>query len=162
MIGIQLREKILACDFLSQCFIGVLAAEEVRFKLRQAKSPSYCIVNTDKASEGGSHWYAIFKHSPSSFEVMDSLGTTQEEVTARLGKEGKPFDCQFNECPVQTEQSSQCGEFCYYFCFVRLANYEQSFEEVFSECFVYDLDRNELIVSQFWRTGILPDFDSEK
>jgi hypothetical protein len=92
----------------------------------------------------------ILKHSPFCYEVMDSLGLTEEEVKLRLGRINQ---CAFNSERVQPETSTMCGAFCAYFVFCRLTNYDMDFEEIFSESFSKDLQKNEDIVSHFWETG---------
>jgi len=154
MLGIELRARFDQDLFLKDYFLGILGADEVKTVLRGARSPSFCVVNVEKTFEVGRHWYCVFKCSSSNFDVMDSLGTTLEEVTLRLGK---VLSCRFNETRVQAENSTQCGEFCYYFCHVRCHNYELPFEEVFDEYFEEDTNNNEQHVARFWATGVLPD-----
>lgn len=153
MLGFELRQRFMENDLLKDFFLGILAAEEVKSILRRAKSPSFCVVNTDKTKEGGSHWYSVIKHSSSNFDVMDSLGITMDDVKSRLGNVQY---CRFNETTVQAPESQLCGQFCFYFCYVSFCNYDQPFEEVFSDYFTEDLEANEKSVSNFWETGILP------
>jgi hypothetical protein len=154
MRGFELRDRFAQDSLLKMFFIGVLGADEVKSKLKRAKSPSFCVVNVDKTSQEGRHWYCVFKDSPSNFDVMDSLGTTLDEVQARLGK---VTSCRFNQSRVQANDSKQCGEFCYYFCHVRYYNYDLPFEEVFGDAFEEDVNKNEQNVAQFWQSGVLPD-----
>lgn len=153
MRGDELRDRIVQDGRLRAVFLGILAAEEVKKTLQLAKSPSFCVVNTDKTLEGGKHWYSVIKHSHSNFDVMDSLGITAETVKSRLGN---IKTCHFNKTRVQAAESTQCGQFCFYFCYLRFYNYDEPFEEVFSDYFSENLEKNEENVSNFWRTGVLP------
>lgn len=88
------------------------------------------------------------------FELFDSLGVTGDEVKARIGPVGR---CHFNESAVQSPGSKSCGIFSLYFAFVRLANLDLDFNEVINAYFTSDPEKNERIVSCFWKTGDIHD-----
>jgi hypothetical protein len=158
MLGQELRERVASIEFLKDAFLGILAAEELADKLLDTER-GFCIVNTATTADLGRHWYVVFKHSHQEYEVMDSLGTSLQEVRSRLGVEvvaSSTIEISFNSETVQAPHSKQCGEFCFYFLFERMANSDMPFEEIFHDCFfVEDLETNEYIVAHFWKTGML-------
>lgn len=158
MHGYELQRRICADPCVQKYFLGVYAADELKKTLRKASPRTFCIVNTDKSCEAGSHWYVVFKISNSCYETFDSLG--QSEDTAKL-RVGKVRQCVFNETKVQADSSKSCGKFAAYFSVTRVFNYEETFAEVFSDCFTADLDFNEAIVNRFWELDLLHN-DSEQ
>lgn len=133
-------------------FIGILGAEELKAALRKAGNRTFCVVNVDKTTETGTHWYCVFKHSAFCYDLMDSLGVSENEVKSRLGK---IKTCYFNVERIQSKTSNRCGAYCAYFAFCRLTNFDCEFAEVFSESFSSSFVKNEEIVDYFWQTGLL-------
>jgi hypothetical protein len=150
MLGSELTNHFKTDLAHSDQFIGILGAEEVKTALRRASNRTFCVVNVDRTSGEGTHWYCVFKHAPYCYDLMDSLGVSEEEVKSRLGK---IKSCFFNETRVQAENSALCGPFCAYFVFCRLTNFDMTFNEVFAESFTSNLATNEKIVAHFWETG---------
>lgn len=152
MLGSELQERVCKEPLVRGFFRGVFAADEVKKTLREASPRSFCIVNTDKSSESGSHWYVVFKQSQKRYETFDSLGQAEETARHRVGK---VKECLFNRLQVQANSSTSCGKFAAYFAVTRTLNYEETFDEVLSDCFAADLDKNEAIVNRFWTSDKL-------
>lgn len=152
MLGTELQQRIAELTCAKDIFLGVFAADEFATRLRTAVAGSFCIVNTDRSNQAGTHWYAIFKVSDKLYETFDSLG--QDEATARAHV-GQVTECFFNSSRVQKDSSTSCGMFSAYFCVTRVLNYDETFASVFADSFTSDLDRNEDIVNRFWKTDKL-------
>jgi hypothetical protein len=149
MLGVELQQRILDIPCARGFFLGVFAANELKSALHKAKQRSFCIVNVDRSTEPGSHWYAVFKIAKGSYECFDSLGQTEESARKRVGRVRL---CNYNLSRVQGGSNS-CGKFAVYFCVTRILNYQEPFADVFNECFSSDLDFNEAIVARFWEEG---------
>lgn len=143
---------------LLKAFAGVLGADQLSEFLEEAEPTHFAIVNVQETTEQGSHWFAVFKHDTSSYEVFDSLGQSEETVRDRFANADYVA---FNTTAVQSNESTKCGEFACYFCTCRMLNYDQSFHEVFAECFTTDFIENDKIVQHYWLDGTLYDI-SEK
>jgi hypothetical protein len=150
MLGAELQDHFTNDEAHKDNFIGVLGAEEVKSALRNAKKRTFCVVNVEKTTQNGTHWYCVFKHSANCYDVMDSLGTNEQDVRKRLGVMDT---CSWNKLRVQPETSNLCGAYCAYFIYCRLLNFDLPFEEIFPECFTADLEENEKNVLRYWTTG---------
>jgi hypothetical protein len=133
--------------YLNERFSGVFSIDTVPKKL---KNRHFCIVNTDVASENGSHWFAIICHNKSLYELFDSLSINSEKET-KLKKFLK-FNTNFlevNETQFQLNESILCGNFCVYYLIQRMYNLDLDYCDFLCETFDSDLSKNELLVTKF-------------
>ena len=151
MKGLDIQNRILRSgQCMKRFFLGVFAADELEPALLNAEDKSFCVVNTHDSKQPvdqPGHWYVLFVTGKNCFELFDSLGLSEETARQRVGKDAR--HCVYNTLPVQTKDET-CGKFATYFCVTRVLNYEETFQEVFSECLTSDLDFNEAIVDRFW------------
>ncbi len=82
------------------------------------------------------------------FEVFDSLGITVEDVRRYFQNQFHGV-FEFNESPIQSLDSSACGEFCIFYVIQRYFNEDLLMEEILEEWFSKDLNKNESIVKTF-------------
>lgn len=157
MIGLAIGARIVSIPCVKRFFLGVFAADEVKLALVNAEVKSFCVVNTSGSTQEGAHWYVLFKSGDFSYETFDSLGQSEETARQRVGNAA--HHCVYNTTPVQGNESKLCGEFAAYFCITRVLNYEETFEEIFRECFTLDLKFNDTIVERFWHCDELYDTD---
>lgn len=71
------------------------------------------VVNTDKASEKGTHWLAFFMNETKTIEVFDSYGQSPEFYGIFI-----PNTC-WNNIVFQSLSSNVCGAYCIYFIYKR-------------------------------------------
>lgn len=89
-------------------FLGVFAADRIPKAI--AKYPACYILNTDPASEPGTHWVAVYHDSASApVEFFDSYGDPPQ----KYGFELKRYV--YNVHSLQSEVSDVCGHHCVYF-----------------------------------------------
>jgi hypothetical protein len=153
MKGSELYEFFSQNKLLKAYFLGVLPAEAAK-KIKHAKSKTFAIINTDRSTGQGRHWYCAVRGAGAHLDIFDSLGTTKEEITRRLGE---LRDYSFNSSPVQGTDSPNCGVFAAYFAFCKITNYSDDFETVLNDYFTEYKDKNDLIVLNWWNNGILFD-----
>jgi hypothetical protein len=153
MKGSELFEFFTQNELVKDFFVGVLPAEDAK-KIKKAKSKRFAIINTDRSTGQGQHWYCAVRGAGAHLDVFDSLGTTKEEITKRLGE--LP-DFTFNTSAVQPTDSPHCGLFAAYFAFCRLTNYGDDFHTVLNDYFTANKEKNDLIVLDWWNNGVLFD-----
>jgi hypothetical protein len=153
MKGSELYDFFTRNELVKAFFLGVLPAESAK-KIKSAKSKTFAIINTDRSSEQGHHWYCAIRGEGTHLDVFDSLGSTSEEITRRLGQ---LRDYSFNSSAVQGTDSPNCGLFAAYFAFCKITNYSDDFETVLNDYFTADKERNDLIVLNWWNDGVLFD-----
>jgi hypothetical protein len=154
MLGVTLEEHIKSVQCTEGYFLGVLAANELKSALQAAKPKSFCVANTARNSEEGTHWYTVFKPTEESLEIFDSLGLTEAAARSRVGNVRQ---CHFNVSQVQLPDSKTCGKFAVYFAIFRVLSYPEPFQDIFEEAFTSDLHKNELIVNDYWEHQTLYD-----
>ena len=97
---------------------GVLAMDELDINNPQPYNKKLFIINTQPASEPGSHWLALYLPSNSQpLEFFDALGrspsTDDPLLMAFKNINKKDFIC--NTTPLQSETAHTCGQFCVYY-----------------------------------------------
>ena len=104
------------------------------------------IVNKSKSDSSVGHWLLIIRTEPDIVELFDSLGCNGEdlEILKRYGVKIK-----FNETRVQGPDSKNCGIFCLYVAFWRLANIDQTFSEALADLFSKNFSNNDKLVLDF-------------
>ena len=106
-------------------FIGAYALDKIPI-IRTY--PSSIIVNTQKHTEPGEHWVAIYYVSPQLCYYFDSFGfgPLQSEIQKRLSSK-----CYYNTRQIQPFSSYTCGLYCIYFLYyIRVFSFD-SFVSLF-------------------------------
>lgn len=103
-------------------FLGVFSRDEIPIV---HSYPSYSIINTDKASDRGSHWLAC-RVDLRKCEYFDSFGLPPiyEEISQFIGDRSLVW----NNKRIQSYSSKNCGAFC--ICFVKLRSKGLSFKQI--------------------------------
>ena len=131
-------------------FKGVYALDKLP---KIVKQPSLVICNTDKSSENGVHWVAIFippkNAKKMSSEFFDTFGRqpTKPNFINYLTS-NKIRSIIYNPIQVQANTSSSCGKFCCLYLLHKSQNKSmKSFIELFSE----NLPQNEILVREMFK-----------
>ncbi len=94
----------------------------------------------------GRHWFVVYRSSPDFVEVFDSLGSDIDFLK-------KYFKIraivEFNETPVQCEDSQLCGLFVTYFSILRYFNLDMEFFDFLNDIFNTNCKENERNVKNF-------------
>ena len=115
-------EKILLNDpFSAKYFKGVLAQDELPPSKNKIKSSAY-IINSDKRSEPGEHWYGVFYDSKSNCDFFDSLNMSPKfyGIEKFLIKTSKSTIS--NNIQLQSHFSEFCGYYAVLFILARSRN----------------------------------------
>ena len=144
MLGIEIINALKIEQDVFPSFKGIFAIDTIP---RQLKPHTFIIVNKDKISSSGSHWFACcyFNHQ---LQIFDSLGVDQEFINKNFNV-WKHHDFYFNRTPLQPETSDSCGQFVIYFCLCRVLNPDITFENLLSTIFTSELNKNEEIVQNY-------------
>ena len=91
----------------------------------------------------------IWKPSLKVIYFFDPLGTDSKFVEDHFGQFGGRID--FVESAVQPKTSVICGEFCIFFLYEAVTQFDFSLEEVVNHCFSSDEEENERSVKDFMK-----------
>ena len=116
------------------------------FSNQNLEEGKFIIVNKLEESHEIGHWILICKAEPAIVEIFNSLGATDQDISAVKNLAEK---VQFNDTAVQGTKSIKCGEFCIYVAFYRLLDFDLSLKEVLSDLFTNNYEKNDMIVSNF-------------
>ena len=102
-------EEIKAVFSGEKKFKGVFAADSIPLEITRGG----IIVNTDKRSEPGENWVAIYYNGDGSCEYWDGFGLPPivPEIILHITRTA-PDGCYFNSRPVQEMTSDSCGPYC--------------------------------------------------
>jgi len=117
------------------------------------KTNQFAIINTDKSTEVGVHWYCAFKSSKVKLEIFDSLGVDSSKKSFLLNSvkvQGIKL-LEFNSTKFQSDDSNSCGKFVLYFIVNRLYNLDHSFKDILNEIFVPKQEENEEKVQKYYQ-----------
>lgn len=125
---------------------GVKALDEIPTHL---KVKSFLIVNTSVKEKKYGHWIVIGRTHLHVLEVFNSLGF--ESLSAIKPNLNFSFKSEiiYNNSPVQLASSSSCGLYCIFYAVHRFFNLDLPFEEFMEDMFTSDLNKNEMLVSNF-------------
>lgn len=107
--------KILSRDpFTMKYFVGVFPSDKIP-ELSSNRSFAM-VINTDKSTEPGSHWVAIFVENNKKLEFFDSYGLPPDAY----GSDIKHFithypEVSWNKICFQSLTSNVCGPYCIYY-----------------------------------------------
>lgn len=92
------------------------------------KYPYCMVVNVDPSDLNGSHWVAIYCHSPHNVEYYDSLGDwppLSDHISRYLSTFSR---VRYNSMPLQSSYARSCGRHVIFFLYNRCAG--KSFEQI--------------------------------
>lgn len=118
--------KILSRDpHTSKYFVGVFPSDKIP---RITEFPAALVINTDKHTEEGSHWLAIFIVNHQTLEFFDSYGFPPdkygEDITRFVTRYSR---IKWNKICLQSLTSNVCGPFCIYFLLKRCKGLDMYF-----------------------------------
>ncbi len=79
-------------------------------------------------------------------EVFDSLGSSEEYIKKHIKLQGR---FEYNQFPVQCQDSYYCGAFVVYYLIERYSNLDLDFEELLNDIFSPDCTENQKKVKDF-------------
>ena len=117
MNTIQVKNAIIQKLYARNCFAGVFAIDILPIKL--VKRPTCFILNTEKSTENGSHWIALYLPSRGPIEYFDSFGVKpiNNEIYEFINLNGKHYI--YNGKQIQHNTSKTCGKYCVIFILFR-------------------------------------------
>lgn len=98
----------VGAELFGPSFRGVFASDRVP---RLASDRPYCIANTDREGEAGTHWLAlaVYPSTPNVF-LYDSFGRPTRSLVPWIRGSGKVVDSDLDA--EQRESESNCGQRC--------------------------------------------------
>lgn len=126
MNSYQLQDILSADAFANSVFCGVKPRDY--FISEKVRLPGSYIVNTDKSTQPGKHWVAIYLTGEGTAEYFDSYGLPplQADVRAKLTLCSDKI--KYNDYQLQGTTTTVCGHYCLLYCLMRARGC--SFEEV--------------------------------
>jgi hypothetical protein len=122
-------------------FIGVFPRDRLPQKL---KYPSCFIINTDKSSQPGKHWLALYYNGKKEAEFFDSYGNSPEFYNLQNYLSKTSIKWTFNKIQVQSLTSKYCGHYC---CLYLLYKSKSLSLEEFLSKFTKSTLKNDLIIT---------------
>lgn len=137
---LQLLQILRWNPFSKKCFIGVFPRDELPQKLH---FPCCFIFNTQKSTQKGEHWLALFFKSKQDLFFFDSLGFSPKfyELQNYLLKYSKHIH--FVSKPIQSPFSRLCGHYC---CFFIISMAKDICLKEFYNFFSIDVFQNDLLI----------------
>jgi hypothetical protein len=134
---------------------GVYACDE----LHQISSDNFAVIlNTDKGTDDGEHWLALFKEKHSNvIEYFDSFGkdvnyySHSNLINQFLNNRGMVLEYSIQQ--LQSFNSNVCGQFCIYYLANRVSRL--SFKDILLNFSVHKLEKNDLRVKMFVETNFM-------
>lgn len=96
--------------FTKREFLGCFASDQLPFITNNSK-PCCFIVNTDKSSQPGAHWFGVYVRR-SNVYVFDSFGTMPRVIRKWCCALARPVH--FNAIPHQSMDEVTCGGYAVY------------------------------------------------
>ncbi len=108
MDTIQINKVLQKYKFTKNKFCGVLPIDKLPIK--KVTRPCSFIINSDKSTLPGKHWFAIYLPEKGNIEYFDSFGLKplNKEVYKFFRKNGK---YNYNKFQIQSNTSKSCGKF---------------------------------------------------
>ena len=151
MISNEIIEFFNRYPHLKKYFLGIRNIDTLS---KTVPINHFVICNTDLSSGPGKHWFVLFRYNQRELECFDSLGVGAErQAFLRSVKFKSIRELNYNESPVQSVESSSCGQFCLFFIFERLHNLDFEFSDLINEIFTDNLEKNEHVVTEFYNTN---------
>ena len=132
MNTIEIINSLKECSITNKLFIGVFPIDLLPVK--KLKRPFALICNTDKSSEPGTHWVAIFAPKFGEIEYFDSFGMKplNSEIIEFINLNGISY--KYNKKQIQSNKSKTCGKFGVIFIYYRSKKIQYNkFIQIFSD-----------------------------
>jgi len=108
MDTIQINHVMQKYKFTKNQFCGVIPIDKL--PLKKVSRPCSFIINSDKSTLPGKHWFAIYLPKKGNIEYFDSFGLKplNQEVYEFFKKNGNWI---YNKIQLQSNTSKSCGKF---------------------------------------------------
>jgi hypothetical protein len=95
--------------WIKNSYCGVLPIDKL--PLKKIKKPCSFVINTDKSTNSGKHWFAIYVPVKGPIEYFDSYGL--KPINPEIYRFFKENDNKwiYNKYPIQSLKSQSCGKF---------------------------------------------------
>ena len=150
MISTEIVDFFNHYPHLKKYFLGFCNIDTITKKI---PVNHFLICNTDSSDGPGKHWFVLFRYNQAELECFDSLGVGSErQIFLKSAGFRGISELHYNQSPVQSPMSTTCGQFCLFFVFERLHNLDFEFTDFLNEIFSENVESNESIVNEFYRT----------
>ena len=119
---------------------------------RRLKIHEFFIINQAESHLPGTHWMLILKDQIKVHYFYDPLGSSEEYVQKNFNHLGGSIE--FVNSATQARDSVRCGEFCIYFLYSAVTEFDFTFEDLVNHCFSSDLEENEMRVKNFMKQHV--------
>ena len=105
----QLEQALARNAVTGESFRGVFAADRI---VPLDPLPGHCVINTDKSTENGSHWIAVYQEKPGVVETFDSFGRDFSSYHVNYFEKHRIVK---QSHQLQANTSTVCGQYCLFF-----------------------------------------------
>jgi hypothetical protein len=147
MNGLELEQCIMQNNLVRRLYDGIYAVDTIRMP---AFSPSYCIVNTDKASGAGKHWIVLFfpNSNLQTVEIFDSLA--KSVIPRLLSNKLRNLNVaniiyNTSNRALQAPNTNTCGAHCLFYIYQKCKN-ALSLAVLLNEHYLNDTSYNDCMV----------------
>lgn len=146
MDTLQLNRIMNKYKWMSEEFCGVIPIDYL--PKHRVERPCSFIVNSDKSSLPGQHWFAIHLPKNGSIEYFDSFGFKPLNNEVYEFFKLNENNWKYNKFQIQNIRSKSCGKICALFLLYR--NKGLTYKD-FINIFSKNTEINELLVKQLYK-----------
>lgn len=119
-------QRILRRDpYTTRYFVGVFPSDKIP---PIQTFPAVLVINTDKHTDVGSHWLALFIEENRTLEFFDSYGLHPETYGEDIARFVMNYPkLKYNTVSLQSPTSNVCGQYCIYFLVKRCQGFCMNF-----------------------------------
>ena len=142
----QLYDSIQKDKFVKKTFCGIVPIDKL--PLKRIKNKCSFIVNTDPASQPGTHWFAIFSPKYGPIEIFDSFGRIPEKKYLSNFLKINKRNFIYNRKIIQSNDSNNCGQFSLIYLLFRNRGY--SMKKIL-KFFTEDKNYNDFFIENLYK-----------
>lgn len=146
MNTLELRQVLTGNKSTRKYFNGVYSSDNLPKTIR--KLPALIICNTDKSSQPGEHWIAIYISKNRTSEYFDSFGFPPNNVNFIKFLRRNSKKIKFNNKMIQNVFSDKCGYYALTFLYFKCKNKSM---ENFIKLFSNNQIRNDKLVLRLFK-----------
>lgn len=117
MNSYQLQMILRSDPYSRHSFVGVKPRDH--FISEDLHNSSSYIINTDKSTQAGTHWLAIWITAEGDIEYFDSYGLPPLHLDIHNKISSFTTAVRYNDCPLQGLTTTVCGQYCLLFLLMR-------------------------------------------
>jgi len=140
MFGYEITQILSRDPVLYKNFLGFIPVESIPRKLPCHK---FLILNVSN------HWICLHRTVFGTYEVFDSLGNTSKTINIIKCFQNLKRSITYTTTPLQSSESTSCGNFVIFFIYHRFYDDDTGFEEFLNTYFSKQTCKNENKVKRF-------------